>query len=396
MEINNIGEYFGTLQITLIKTWREHLKTNKYSKHMALDEFYDEIPELLDALIEQYIGVHGEVKDYKNIYDTEDVDAREYLRNMRDFVMLGRDKFFKEESELCSDVDAILSLMDQTLYKLEQLVEGLNMKSLREFLCEKMEQNEEANITEAFKSPLLQGLIMNLPKSTRDSRYNNNMLMFDKVTDADITEVLPSEAEKMARSRKNPAYVIWQDNRNNVAITWGYDVIVSSICVNKGANMDTIAYNATKAYIISDPNRFLRGDIRQKRRDAKEGAEALKSAAEVLEENKDRYNKILAQMKRDSMQKDVIDLFKEVNELMKNIYSKHIDNYIKVMQEDGPSFWNIKFKIDKINKLYNEMLDSFDNVRMFNNPNKVEEYAAKIKTKAEEIKEAIANYEQEL
>ena len=42
------------------------------------------------------------------------------------------------------------------------------------------------------------------------------------------------------------------------------------------------------------------------------------------------------------------------------------------------------------------MLDSFDNVRMFNNPKYVEEYAAKIKTKAEEIKEAIANYEQEL
>ena len=132
----NIGEYFGTLQATLIKTWREHLKTNKYSKHMALDDFYDDIPKLLDSLIEEYIGVHGEVKDYKNIYDAEGVDARDYLNDMREFLMDGRKQFFKDDTELCSDVDAILSLIDQTLYKIEELVEGY--VSLSDYLMESL------------------------------------------------------------------------------------------------------------------------------------------------------------------------------------------------------------------------------------------------------------------
>jgi hypothetical protein len=131
-----IGEYFGTLQVTFVKTWREHLKTNKYSKHIALNEFYDEIPKLLDSLIEEYIGIHGKVEDYKNIYDAEDVDARDYLNDMREFLMDGREQFFKDDTELCSDVDAILSLIDQTLYKLEELVEGY--VSLSDYLMESL------------------------------------------------------------------------------------------------------------------------------------------------------------------------------------------------------------------------------------------------------------------
>jgi hypothetical protein len=130
-----IGEYFGTLQATFVKTWREHLKTNKYSKHIALNEFYDEIPELLDSLIEEYIGVNGEVEDYKNIYNEDGVDARQYLKDMREFVIAGRDAFFPDTTELCSDVDSILSLIDQTLYKIEQLVES---KTLVDYLKESL------------------------------------------------------------------------------------------------------------------------------------------------------------------------------------------------------------------------------------------------------------------
>ena len=45
-----IGEFFGTLQDSITKEWREHLKTDKYSNHMCLNDFYEEMPEKIDAL----------------------------------------------------------------------------------------------------------------------------------------------------------------------------------------------------------------------------------------------------------------------------------------------------------------------------------------------------------
>ena len=45
-----IEELFGTLQMSVVATWRKHLRSAKYSKHMALDEFYKEMPEKVDDL----------------------------------------------------------------------------------------------------------------------------------------------------------------------------------------------------------------------------------------------------------------------------------------------------------------------------------------------------------
>ena len=35
-----IEELFGTLQMSVVATWRKHLRSAKYGKHMDLDEFY--------------------------------------------------------------------------------------------------------------------------------------------------------------------------------------------------------------------------------------------------------------------------------------------------------------------------------------------------------------------
>ena len=63
MKANTIEEFFGTLQQSVVEEWRKHLKTSKYSKHMALDEFYTEMPEKVDKLIEDYQGINGKVEE---------------------------------------------------------------------------------------------------------------------------------------------------------------------------------------------------------------------------------------------------------------------------------------------------------------------------------------------
>lgn len=118
-----IEEFFGTLQQSVVKSWRNHLKTDKYSNHMALDEFYKEMPELVDTLIEDYMGINGKVEDYKNVLP-DDMGTIEYLEALKNIVRKGRKELLDGKSELESDCDAILSQIDSTLYKLKELKES--------------------------------------------------------------------------------------------------------------------------------------------------------------------------------------------------------------------------------------------------------------------------------
>ena len=138
MTVNTIEEYFGTLQAAMTESWKSHLKTNKYSKHIALNEFYDDVVDLVDDLIEEYQGLHGVVENLKNVLTTDQMDARDYLESLREMTEDGK-KFF-EEDELKSDVDAILSLIDKTLYKLKELKES-KVQNLKDFLLEQLEED---------------------------------------------------------------------------------------------------------------------------------------------------------------------------------------------------------------------------------------------------------------
>lgn len=129
----NIEELFGTLQQSVVNSWRDHLETSKYSDHMALDEFYKEMPELVDSLIEDYMGIHGKVEDYKNLLEQGD-NPIEYLEKLKDIVKDGYDLL--DEPELKSDLDAINSQIDSTIYKLKEL--GESKKSLKDYLLESL------------------------------------------------------------------------------------------------------------------------------------------------------------------------------------------------------------------------------------------------------------------
>ena len=148
MKANNIEEFFGTLQQATVEAWKEHLKTDKYSKHIALNEFYEDIVELVDTLIEDYMGIYGKVSDYKNIMTTEKIGAVEYLESLREMCKEAADDLFDDDddSEILSDIDNILSLIDSTLYKLKELKENSGMKKLTDFIQESL---NEQNVNEA-------------------------------------------------------------------------------------------------------------------------------------------------------------------------------------------------------------------------------------------------------
>jgi len=117
-----IEELFGTLQQSMVESWRSHLKTSKYSEHIALDEYYNDIVDKVDSLIENWMGIHGKVEEYINLLTSDEYESVEYFEELRNIVEEGRE--LMDSSELESNVDDILSLIDRTLYKLKELTES--------------------------------------------------------------------------------------------------------------------------------------------------------------------------------------------------------------------------------------------------------------------------------
>jgi len=117
-----IEEFFGTLQQSMVESWKSHLKTFKYSEHIALDEYYNSIVDKVDSLIENWMGTHGKVEEYINLLTSDEYESIEYFEELRKIVEEGRE--LMDSTELESGVDDILSLIDTTLYKLKELTES--------------------------------------------------------------------------------------------------------------------------------------------------------------------------------------------------------------------------------------------------------------------------------
>ena len=138
MKANTINEFFGTLLQSVTETHKKHLMTGKYSAHKALNEFYDEMPELVDSLIEHYQGNHGKVDDYKNLLDAEGMDTIKYLEELKEMCDAAKEDFFDDDEALQSDVDDIIGQISSTLYQLRELKESRGMKSLASYLKESL------------------------------------------------------------------------------------------------------------------------------------------------------------------------------------------------------------------------------------------------------------------
>ena len=98
-----------------------HLTTRSYAEHKALEIFYGEVGDLLDAFIEAFQGKYGLLHDFIADYKLPDapVPYLEYLKT--EVETLRRQPRFPQDSELQNLVDEIADLINSTLYKLKFL-----------------------------------------------------------------------------------------------------------------------------------------------------------------------------------------------------------------------------------------------------------------------------------
>lgn len=119
-----MNEYIGTLLQSRTQTHIYHLQTKSFAKHKALQEYYEAIVGMIDAIAEGYQGGYGIIEDIsmkasiKNLSD--DNDTITYMENLKKFCELKREKLPQDKflQNLYDDVD---TLINSTIYKLKYL-----------------------------------------------------------------------------------------------------------------------------------------------------------------------------------------------------------------------------------------------------------------------------------
>lgn len=135
-----IEQLFGTLQQSVVATWRKHLRTAKYAKHIALNDFYEDMPEKVDALIEAWMGANGrKIKGFENILQSANMNTLTYLKELKKVAKQGYE-LMGENEELVGLLDDIMELINSTLYKVKELNESVSV-NLSDYINEALNES---------------------------------------------------------------------------------------------------------------------------------------------------------------------------------------------------------------------------------------------------------------
>ena len=116
------ADFIGTLFLARDVAHSTHLNTRSFSKHTALNEFYDEVIELADKFAEAYQGKYGLIGPISLMSAKKTNNIVEFLEGQVDELEEMRYKVVgKECTPLQNIIDEIFGLYYSTLYKLKFL-----------------------------------------------------------------------------------------------------------------------------------------------------------------------------------------------------------------------------------------------------------------------------------
>ena len=116
------AEFIGQLFLARDVAHSVHLNTRSFSKHMALNTFYDSIIDHADAFAEAYQGRHGLIGPISLHSAKKTNNIVEFLEDSLAQIEAARyDVVPKTDSSLQQLIDNIVELYLTTLYKLKFL-----------------------------------------------------------------------------------------------------------------------------------------------------------------------------------------------------------------------------------------------------------------------------------
>jgi len=115
-------DFVGILFLARDVTHSVHLNTRSYSKHKALQRFYENIIELADNFAEAYQGRHGLMGPISLQTAKKTTNVVEFLENQLEEIEADRYKICdKDDSVIQNLIDEIVALYLSTLYRLRFL-----------------------------------------------------------------------------------------------------------------------------------------------------------------------------------------------------------------------------------------------------------------------------------
>lgn len=115
-------DFVGTLFLARDVTHSVHLNTRSFSKHSALNEFYDNIVELADKFAEAYQGRHGLIGPISLMSAKKTGNVIEFLEDsLADVEKMRYEVVDKADTPLQNIIDEIVGQYLSTLYKLKFL-----------------------------------------------------------------------------------------------------------------------------------------------------------------------------------------------------------------------------------------------------------------------------------
>jgi hypothetical protein len=116
----NVEECVMRLLNSATNTHVMHFQTKSYSIHKALENYYNEIVDLVDTFVEAYQGKFGIIENYPMDNELPTKEPLQYLIGLIDYLKEAR-PYLPQDTELQNILDEIASLLDSTLYKLRFL-----------------------------------------------------------------------------------------------------------------------------------------------------------------------------------------------------------------------------------------------------------------------------------
>ena len=116
------ADFVGILFLARDVTHSVHLNTRSYSKHKALQKFYENIIDLADDFAEAYQGRHGLIGPISLMSAKKTSNVIEFLESQLAEIEGARyDVVDKADTSLQQIIDNIVQLYLSTLYKLRFL-----------------------------------------------------------------------------------------------------------------------------------------------------------------------------------------------------------------------------------------------------------------------------------
>ena len=116
------ADFVGTLFLARDVAHSVHLNTRSFSKHMALNAFYDEVVDLADKFAEAYQGRHGMIGPITLMSAKKTGNILEFLQDsLADIEKMRYEVCDKSDSPLQNIIDEIVGLFLSTIYKLKFL-----------------------------------------------------------------------------------------------------------------------------------------------------------------------------------------------------------------------------------------------------------------------------------